>query len=163
MRSDVQPVRDLVRHLRALNPVSITQVSLVGLMAGALYSLLAAAELDYDDTRAFPTLATFAGEFNTVLDSIDRDQLPPRSWLAGFYFHSALMRLDAIDSRLEKVLSRKPAHGSKVRAAVNALKHDIDAHLSAKTPVVFGDAVLHGQRLVADLQQMMPSPSPTAA
>jgi hypothetical protein len=156
VRSDVQPVRDLARRVRALNPVSITQVSLVGLMAGALYSLLAAAELDYDDTRAFPALAPFADEFAAVLDSIHRDQLPPRSWLAGLHFNSALMRLDAIDSRLKKVLGRKPAHASRVRSAVNALKHDVDAHLSGKTPVVFSDAVLHGQRIVAELQQMMP-------
>jgi hypothetical protein len=78
MRSDVEPVRDLVRQLRTLNPASITQVSLVGLMAGALYSLLAAAELDYDDARAFPALAPFAKEFANALDAMEQSN-PRRS------------------------------------------------------------------------------------
>lgn len=156
MRADGELLRDLVRQLHLLRPASVAQVSLVGLMAGALYALLTAAELDYDDVRAFPALTPFANEFATALEAIGRDSAPPALWLAGFYFNSALMRLDAIDTRLAIVLGSKPNYGGKVRESVNSLKHDVDAHLSGTKPVVFSDAIAAAERLTAQLRQAVP-------
>jgi hypothetical protein len=156
MHTESAQLRALARQVGQLKPTSATEVSLVRLMAGAIYSLLAAADLGYDDSRVVPAIAPFAAEFRQTLDAIERGVQPPPDWIAGLHFHSGLMRLDAVDTRVASVLGRKPAHGSRVRNAVNSLKHDEDAHLSGKHPLTFKDAVVAAERMVIMLQQAIP-------
>src|SRR2546422_591207 len=65
-------------------------VSLLGIMAGALYSLDRADQLGYQDARGQSRdLGFFASEFSATLKSLGKGHQPPRGWLAGFYFISA--------------------------------------------------------------------------
>ena len=156
MNTEIAQLRTLAHEIGQLKPTSETEISLVGLMAGAIYSLLAAVEQRYDDSRAVPAIAPFAAEFRQTLDAIEHGAQPPTDWIAGLHFHSGLMRLDAVDTRVSSVLGRKPAHGSLVRNAVNSLKHDEDAHFSGKHPVTLKDALLTAERLTILLQRAIP-------
>src|ERR1051325_4822886 len=123
-------VRALAAKVAALHPRGRGEVSLVGFMTGALHALERAAQLNYDDSRAKPVLAEFTSEFQKTLKSLTRGTTRPHAWLAGFYLHSAMLRLDAVDVRLNKHPRAKPFKSTRVHGAVNSLKHDLDAHLS---------------------------------
>ena len=153
MRPEADELRAIAADLGALRPKSIAHVAALGLLAGALYSLLEAAACDYEDSRSDPSSVPFADEFAQTLLALSQQTAPPRAWQSGFYFNSALMRLDALDTRLAIMLKSKPLYDGPVRLSVNALKHDVDAHVSGQNTVTFGQAVEAAQRLKARLQQ----------
>ena len=152
MRSELYSIQALAKQVGASRAVTPDQVSLYGLMTGALYALSRAAELDFDDYRAVPDIDAFNSEFQLTVNSVGQGQPTPVAWLAGFYFHSAIMRLDAIDTRLSKALGLPDPKGGAVRSAVNALKHDAAAHISGNDIVDLGDALAKAQRLCSLLQ-----------
>jgi hypothetical protein len=59
-------IQELARRLAALDPQTDAPTDLVGLMAGALYSLDRAAELGFDDARVTPNRAEFAAELRAT-------------------------------------------------------------------------------------------------
>ena len=155
MRSELFVVRALAQQLRVSRARTPDQVSLCGLMVGALYALSRAAELDYDDGRALPDADIFKAEFQLTAEAIAKGGAVPGPWLAGFQFHSAIMRLDAVDTRLAEALDLPDPKGGEVRDAVNALKHDAAAHISGHDIVVLADAVAKAHRLCSLLQQWL--------
>ena len=153
MRPETDELRTIAADLSALRPKSIAHVAALGLFAGALYSLLEAAERDYEDSRSDPSSVPFADEFAQTLSALSQQTESPRAWQSGFYFNSALMRLDAVDTRLAIMLKSKPLYDGPVRLSVNALKHEVDAHVSGQNTVTFSQAVEAAQRLKTRLQQ----------
>ena len=152
MRSELYTIRALAQDIAATIPKGPDQVSLYGLMVGALYALSRAAELDFDDYRAIPDVDSFNIEFQSTAANLGSGEPPPTAWLAGFYFHSGIMRLDAIDTRLAAALKLPTPKGGDVRLAVNALKHDESAHLSGHNIVDLGHALAKAQKLCSMLQ-----------
>jgi hypothetical protein len=134
-------ISDLAERLLDLHPKTATQVSLLGFMAGALHALDRAAQLNYDDARSHPDRKHFATEFRTTVRAVARRRARPNAWLAGFYLDSALMRLSALNARLNKVLGTEDDRLRVVRRIVNNLKHDADAHIGTDWNLRFGDAI----------------------
>ena len=145
-------IRALASRVAGLDPRTRSHVSLVGFMAGALHALDRAAQLNYSDTRAKPKLAEFAIEFRTTLKSIDRNRKRPTGWLAGFYLHSAILRLDAVDVRLNKLPKAGKYRPTSIHGAVKSLKHDEDAHLSGTKNVSFSQTLRDAKTICERLE-----------
>jgi hypothetical protein len=136
-----QMISGLAGRLTELHPKIPTHVSLLGFMAGALHALDRAAQLNYSDARAQPERERFAAEFRTSIRAIARRRRRPNAWLAGFYLDSALMRLSALNTRLNKVLGTDDDRIRVVRRIVNSLKHEPDAHIAKGWTLRFTDAI----------------------
>ena len=134
-------ISSLAERLLDLHPKTAAQVSLLGFMAGALHALDRAAQLNYDDARSYPDRKHFATEFRTTVRAVARRRARPNAWLAGFYLDSALMRLSALNTRLNEVLGTEDDRIRVVRRIVNNLKHDPDAHIGTGWNLRFGDAI----------------------
>jgi hypothetical protein len=78
-------IKGLARRIAAINPRDHTGVVLLGLMAGVLYSLNRAAELDFDDARMKRSIGEEKIEIQQTLGSIEHSHVPANPWLAGFY------------------------------------------------------------------------------
>ena len=134
-------IRGLAERFDEIRPATAAQVSLVGFMVGALHALDRAAQLNYDDARAQPRQDQFALEFRTSMKAVARGRARPNAWLAGFYLDSALMRLAALNTRLNKLLGTRDDRVRTVRRIVNSLKHDVDAHIGRAWQLRFSDAI----------------------
>ena len=152
MRSEIVTVRALAKQIPLARAISDEQLSLCGLMLGALYALSRAAELDYDDYRAMPVFADIAREFEQSAEAVARGEKVPDPWLAGFHFHSAIWRLDAVNTVLSPEVGKKPDKEAVLRLSVNSLKHDKGAHISGKNTVEFSHALSEAIRLCSLLQ-----------
>jgi len=149
-------VRNLATRLRALNPRTNAQVSLVGFATGALHALDRAAQLNFDDARAKPSATEFGKEFKKVLAAISRGRGRPNAWLAGFYLHSAMLRLAAVNERLNKLLRTRDDRVRSVRRAVNSLKHHVDAHISGKRTVLYAEVLRAAEIVCQRLEGAVP-------
>ena len=151
-KSEITPVRALAGRIGSLHPKSDAQIANVGLMAGALYALERAVELGYDDTRSAPNPNGFAKEFREALGALSRGSPVPDAWLSGFYFHSAIMRLAALNERLD----RAKDVAAKSRNSVNSLKHEADAHISGRRTIAFAQALKEAEDLCTLLFAAVP-------
>jgi len=172
-------IRELARSLAALHPQTDGQKEQRGLMAGALYALDRAAELGFDDGRATPDRTQLADEFQATLEAIADGRAVPTSWLAGFYYGSALMRLHPLYSkrvwtlpkphrstplsaeekvRRELALRRRAELAHNLGEVVNPLKHDQVAHLGKSWPLSFGEALEIATDLCGVFEQRSSSP-----
>ena len=149
-------INGLAERLLDLHPKTAAQVSLLGFMAGALHALDRAAQLNYDDGRSQPDPKAFTTEFRSAIRAIARRRARPNAWLAGFYLDSALMRLSALNARLNELLGTEDDRIPVVRRIVNNLKHDPDAHIGRGWNLKFGDAIgaakIVSDRLLVALQ-----------
>ena len=134
-------VRDLAARLAALRPATAPDVALYGFMAGALHALERAEQLGYNRARAQPDLASFQSEFRRTLKAIGKGVERPRPWLAGFYFFAALMRLAALNERLDKRFDKRLDIAKGVRREVNKLKHDLSVHPARPLSVGIDNAI----------------------
>ena len=134
-------ISELAERLTELRPKTAAEVSLLGFMAGALHALDRAAQLNYDDSRARPDRQAFAREFRGTVKAVARQRARANAWLAGFYLDSALMRLAALNTRLNKLLGTSDDRVRSVRRIVNSLKHDVDAHIGRPWNLRFSDAI----------------------
>jgi hypothetical protein len=122
---------------------------LLGFTAGALHALDRAAQLNFDDSRTRPVDSAFAREFRITLNAIARGRGRPNAWLAGFYLHSAMLRIAAVNERLNNLLGAREDRTHLIRRAVNSLKHHVDAHISGRRTVPYAE-VLRGARVVCE-------------
>lgn len=114
--------------------------AILDVVAGGLFALLRAQELDYKH-RAGPLSDAYLRNLALRLARMAHGQLPRKhAWLAGFYFNSAIHRIAAAGEQLEGILtrierrarrSRKQIPDSitltsvrKVRNEVDRFKHD---------------------------------------
>jgi hypothetical protein len=134
-------ISGLAERLVDLHPKTAAHVSLLGFMVGALHALDRAAQLNYDDDRARPDRDLFAREFRATVRAVARRRARSNAWSAGFYLDSALMRLGAINARLNKLLGTNDDRLRVVRRIVNGFKHDVDAHIGRGWTLRFSDAV----------------------
>ena len=154
------PQRKLISKLAGrlvdIRPVTAAQVSLLGFMVGALHALDRAAQLNYDDARGKPDRDRSASEFRLAVRAVARGGARSNQWLAGFYLDSALMRLAALNTRLNKLLGTNDDRVRDVRQIANSLKHDVDAHVGRPWTLRFGDAIVAAKILIDRLLIAMP-------
>ena len=83
-------------------------------LAGAVFAIDKAEKLKHKN-RAGSDKADqgrYLKELEDVLNAIGAGKLPPRQWLAGFYYNTVVARIDACHERLLKsMLSTPPRKG----------------------------------------------------
>jgi hypothetical protein len=138
---------DLATRLSQLQVGSKDEIAAKGFMLGAIFSLGQAAQLQYSDSRNTAGKAALAAEFARTAAALATNQSPEPIWLAGFYFSSALMRIAALNERLDKMAGSKVDAAPMIRQTVNKLKHRPDAHVIGDWTVTFAGALgaLSGQ------------------
>ncbi len=170
-------IQQLATGLAALELKKDSAIDLVGRMAGALYALDRAADLCFDDARATPNPTEFADEFRATLRAIGAGTAVPPSWLAGFYYVSALERLHSLNQRIPHLRGRPGSltaeqrarqeqssrtHGklaAKLRDIVEDLKHAPGAaHIGKSWDFKFGEALQVATYLCGLLEQRLSSP-----
>lgn len=141
MENEILQIRALARLLQSQEPKTDAKISLIGFMVGALFALDLAASLGYHDERSRPDPSAFATEFGEALAAVAAGTAVQAPWQAGFYYNSALMRLAALNERIDKTAGDERDDGAAIRRSVNSLKHHVDAHISGQRPIAFADAV----------------------
>ena len=148
-------VRSFAARVATLHPKNKAHTSLVGLMAGALHALDRATDFHFDDARGKPVPREFAHEFRKALEAIAKGRARPDAWLSGFYLHSAMLRLQPINEKLDDLLSESETRVTSVGEAVNSIKHNQAAHISGKNTVPFA-AVLRSAEIACErLERLM--------
>ena len=83
-------IRALAARILDVRLQTGAEVSLVGVLAGALYSLEKADQVGYKDHRGRSReVKVFGDEFRTTLKKISKGEQPPLTWMGGYYFISA--------------------------------------------------------------------------
>ena len=150
---EVATIRGLANRMAALTPQNPGEVALLAFAAGTLYALSRAAELRFDDARMTPDLTKTPQELRTVLAAIGSGTIVPDAWLSGFHVDSAMMRLAALNERIDKYLGQKRDLAQRIRQIVNDLKHDIDAGIASGWKIKFADVLKGAEDLCGLLEQ----------
>jgi hypothetical protein len=150
-------VRELAGQLAGLKqPSDGRDVSLLGIMAGALYSLDHAEHLKYNDQRGEGhDTPAFADDSKSTLEAISRGDSAPPEWLAGFYFMSALFRLAALNDRIGMRFSGWSSNRTldNLMMDVNRIKHNDVAHPVARLTTQFDDALEIAETMSGKLER----------
>lgn len=139
--SDIVTIQALAARLLKLTPRDANQVALVGFMAGALYALERAVELGFHDGRMKLDLAIERAEQRQTLKALELATVPGNPWLAGFYFDSAILRLSALNERIDMYLGTKHNIAAQIRRLVNKIKHEVDADIGSGWNIKLSDVL----------------------
>jgi hypothetical protein len=86
--------------------------------------------------------------------------LPPdNAWLAGFYFNSALLRVDAVTGRLQEEPWKKYIHFEKIRPTANKIKHYANGQMHRDWNTVLEDILDALELLCDEIESLLDSPS----
>jgi hypothetical protein len=139
--ADISELVSTARRLGQLRTVTDDDTAAIGFMLGAVYALLRAATLQYSDARNAARKDVLQAEFTRVAGALGKGASPEPDWLGGFYFSSALMRIAALNERIDKMAGYRRDLAAKVRRVVNKLKHDSDAHVCGDWDIQFSEVV----------------------
>ena len=151
--SDVAKIRALAAKLLALTPRDSNQIALMGFMVGVLYSLDRAVAFGFDDSRMKLDAPVERAEHRRTLEALERGLSLDAPWLAGFYLDSAIMRLSALNDRIDKYLGTKQDVAAKIRSVVNRIKHDVDAGIGSGWMIRIADVIKASEDLCALLEK----------
>ena len=151
--SDVMTIRGFAARVAKLAPRDANEVALVGFMAGALYALERAAHCGFDDARMKLTLVLERSELKKTLAALEGGRPLGEPWLAGFYLDSAVLRLSALNERIDKHLGTNHDIAKKIRRLVNQIKHEVDAGIGQGWSVTFADVLKSKEDLCGLLEQ----------
>ena len=151
--SDVATIRTLASRLLTLTPRDSNQIALRGLIVVVLYSLERAVELGFEDTRMKLDSAVERAEHQRTLEALERGLSLDAQWLAGFYLDSAIMRLSALNERVDTYLGTNQDVAAKIRKVVNRIKHDVDAGITSGWNIRFADVLKASEDLCALLEK----------
>jgi hypothetical protein len=158
-------VAELMRRaeqLSGLQPSKQDEIAAIGFMVGAVYALLNAARLGYDDARNTHGASALKEEFARTASALARNTSPENAWLAGFYFSSALMRIAALHERIVIMRTGKRKRKTiEVGRIVNKLKHETDAHVRGDWQIKFANVVDVSGKLIDELRAIIQSPRAT--
>jgi hypothetical protein len=150
---------ELLRASRTRRIKSKTEISILGLLNGALYGIIRAAELGYDDlARARPDPASHLREFVHTTAALATGATPPPSpWLSGYYFGNAVLRLDIVRDK-DHLNIPASAHSlyEVARRAANNFKHtapammvSVDERKQTRFDITLSDGIIIARMLVA--------------
>lgn len=160
---ELTALKALAKRMSTLAPRNADETALLAFMAGVIYALTRAAQLEFDDARMAPDLSKVPPELRQTLSDVGGDAAPPDPWLSGFYLDSAMMRLAALNERLDKYLGAKRNLASKVSKLVNKLKHDVDAGITDGWKMSFTEVVTTTSDLCGLLEMGIPVGSASGA
>jgi len=143
-------VKALAKRIAAIKPRDHGGIALLGLMAGVLYSLERAIELNFDDARMKREVYDESIEIHDTLEAIGHGRVPSHAWLAGFYLFSAIMRIDTFCERIVKYARVKIVLAPEVHRINKAIKHKDDAGLKKGLKIQIAD-VLRSTKDVCEL------------
>jgi len=133
-------LQEIAHRVSKVHPVEDAEIAFVNLIAGAIYALHQAAELDYDDNRANPNPDASKQEFRRSVINISQRSSPEDAWLAGFHLNSALLRIAPLNERINEYTNT--THDiTAIRQLVNKIKHEPDAQMGQPWHVTLPDAV----------------------
>lgn len=151
--ADVTKIRTLVSRLRKHTLRDSNQIALVGLMTGVLYALQRTVELSFDDARMKLDPDIERSEIGRTLEALENCHLPNTPWLAGFYLDSAIMRLSALNERIDKYLQVNQDTAAEIRKVVNKIKHEVDAGITSGWTIKFSDILKASEDLCVLLEK----------
>jgi hypothetical protein len=151
MSQATSSLAELASRLGKLHVISENEIAAQGFMLVAVYSLAQAAKLQYSDSRNTAGKSLLAAEFVRSAVALANNQCPQETWLAGFYFSSALMRIAALNERLDAMTGHRADLAAEIRRTVNKLKHQADAHVRGDWAISFDKAV----QSLSDLCQVL--------
>lgn len=122
-------------------------------MIGVLYALQRTVELNFDDARMKLDSPIERAEIDRTLGALENGHLPNAQWLAGFYMVSAIMRLSALNERIDKYLQVNQDTVTKIRKVVNEIKHDVDAGITSGWSIKFSDVLKTSEDLCGLLEK----------
>ena len=157
--SSTEKVQDIAKQLGKNGPSSSSpeELGMYSFLIGALYDLSRALELGFDDeapvanSESLVAIAERVAQPNAV-NGVDD------AWRAGLYFNSAILRIHAVNARIQKHTGKRDRKALQVGADVTALKHDPDALVSGRTATV-EDAIGDASQVVSRLSKVLASPS----
>jgi hypothetical protein len=146
-------LRDLASRLSRLETTSPEETALLSFFAGAVYALNEASSLGYgvDSSRSFAS--SLDRGTRSVLKAVASDDSVDADWLGGYYFNDALMRLAALNERVDKYAAQGRDLAPSVRQAVNDLKHDIDPHIEEGLDIGLNDVLEAAEVLVSAFEK----------
>lgn len=151
-------VKALAELIATIEPRNHSEIALLGLMTGVLYSLDLAIELGFDDARTKRGIDDEKTEIHHALDAIRRDLALADAWLAGFYLDSAIMRLDTFYERISKYARVKCILAHEVHCVNKAIKHRTHAGLKEGWNIRFADVVRSTKALCELLEKVLSEP-----
>jgi hypothetical protein len=151
--ADAAMIRALAARLLKLTPRDSNQIALLGFMVGVLYSLDRAVAFGFTDQRMKLDPGVERAEHRRVLEALENHASLDTPWLAGFYLDSAIMRLSALNERIDKYLGTNRDVAEKIRKVVNKIKHDIDAGVQSGWAVGFRDVLKATEDLCTQLEK----------
>ena len=92
-------------------------------------------------------------EHQRTLEALERGLSLDAQWLAGFYLDSAIMRLSALNERVDTYLGTNQDVAAKIRKVVNRIKHDVDAGITSGWNIRFADVLKASEDLCALLEK----------
>lgn len=151
--SDAATIRALATRLVKLTPGNSKQIALLGFMVGVLYSLDRAVAFGFTDERMKLDPAVERAEQQCVLEGLEKGAPLDMSWLAGFYLDSAIMRLSALNERIDKYLGTNRDVAQKIRRVVNKIKHNVDAGVQSGWAIGLRDVLKATEELCTQLEK----------
>jgi hypothetical protein len=160
-RTAINELTRMGRQLSQLPFAEHDEIAAAGFVVGAIYALHRATMLEYSDDRNKSLPPALQAEFGRAAQALGKDESPEQIWLAGFYFSSGLMRVAALNERLDKMANRKRDIALQVRRVVNKLKHEPDAHVRGDWTILFGEVVELTGKLLNEFEAIINSRRPT--
>lgn len=147
-------VRALAGRLANLVAPKAEEQSLLGYAVGAAHALERALLAGYTD--AIP-LAGYPEDLRGAAEAISKGEDPPaNSWLAGYHFNSALLRLAPLAERIGNHAPSLKWDPTRVRQDVNRLKHGLPSLLEGGRKATLEDAHCALEHVVEALEALFP-------
>ncbi len=148
---ELAELRETAKKLSGISPSNKSEMGMMGFAVGAVYALRKAINYGFVDRTGQELPPDYTQELQRIAARLaSTDELTEIDWLSGFYFNSALKRLDGLNDRLDKYIGLQRDLGGTAREEVNRLMHDVSGVLSGRT-VTLSDAITVLSRLVATL------------
>jgi hypothetical protein len=149
-------LNSLTGRLSTLRPANPIESTLIAYLAGTIYALHRAIDLDFPDSRMKIATDDIPPELRSVFATLSADRAPPKAWLSGFYVGSAMHRITAVNDRIDGYQKVHRDVAGAVRKVVNLIKHKPDAGVADGWDLSLADLVTAAQELTTLLEGAIP-------
>lgn len=148
-------LRKLAAKVAMIQPGDHETAGMLGFLIGAIFGLIEACRLGYNDRLDGFSLWAHAGTLASVAESLAQNSTPDSTWLAEYHFNSALHRINADAERIAKYMgSQGSLQLQSLRLDVNDQKHS-PAGLDLRRRTTMSQAVQQLARLVDELNSFL--------
>lgn len=129
-------LEDISERIAQLNPSNASELALLGYILGAVYSLRKVIQISKSDYIDEHVNSEFGNTVRDVALRMAKEEEVHPDWLAGYYFNSAIHRIDSLSERVSDYVYRdkgkKSKFSSKVNRDVRLLKHRISGIIEGR-------------------------------